>query len=162
MPGNFKGSRRVLESTISIASDPDTIFPLLCPVREAEWLEGWEGRPIFAASGVAELDGVYSTAHGGEEDTLWVITRFEPARRELEFVSFIPEMQVVHLGIRVAPEGKDRSRLSVRYVRTGLSDRGNLAIEQLATTGEFAAMMSDWERSMNRFLQAGARPPGAA
>ncbi len=162
MQTSFKGSRRILERTISISADPDTIFPLLCPVREGEWLEGWVGRPIFASSGVAELDGVYATGHAGEPDTLWVVTRFEPARHEIDFVYVLPGKQVVHLGIKVARLEPQRSSLSVRYVRTGTSDQGNLAIEKLGTSNEFEAMMTDWERSMNHFLQTGSVLLGAA
>jgi len=161
MKTGFKGSRKILERTISITADPDTVFPLLCPVREAEWVEGWVGRPVFASSGVAELDGVYATEHAGEQDSLWVITRFDPARHELEFVYVLPGTQIVHLGIKVARLEPQRSSLSVRYVRTGTSDQGNLAIEALGTSNEFEAMMTNWERSMNHFLQTGSMLLGA-
>ena len=30
---------------------PATVFPLLCPVREAEWVPGWTVRMIHSASG---------------------------------------------------------------------------------------------------------------
>ena len=36
---------------------PDRVFPLLCPVREYDWIDGWECRMVYAETGVAELGG---------------------------------------------------------------------------------------------------------
>lgn len=31
----------------TINAVPETVFPLLCPVREAEWLDGWQYAMIY-------------------------------------------------------------------------------------------------------------------
>jgi hypothetical protein len=38
---------------INIGS-PEVVFPLLCPVREGDWLENWSHNTIFSKSGFAE------------------------------------------------------------------------------------------------------------
>src|SRR5687767_1583920 len=34
--------------TQSLLGDPASVFPLLCPVREADWIDGWD--PVLVAS----------------------------------------------------------------------------------------------------------------
>ena len=42
----------------SVDAPPEVVFPLLCPVREYEWLEDWTCEMVFSESGVAEEDCV--------------------------------------------------------------------------------------------------------
>ncbi|MGI9537489.1 MAG: hypothetical protein ACR2PB_10480, partial [Desulfocapsaceae bacterium] len=42
-------------------STPEKVFPLLCPVREYEWIPQWQCEMIYSRSGVAELGCVFST-----------------------------------------------------------------------------------------------------
>ena len=37
------------------------VFPLLCPVREAEWIDGWNPIVVLTQSGYAEQDCVFVT-----------------------------------------------------------------------------------------------------
>ena len=37
----FKSIRVVKSYTMTINALPETVFPLLCPVREYEWIEPW-------------------------------------------------------------------------------------------------------------------------
>ena len=38
----FKGNRVVHEFTQTNSAAPEKVFPLLCPVREDDWLPGWK------------------------------------------------------------------------------------------------------------------------
>ncbi len=40
----FNSRRISREYRQTINAKPDEIFPLLCPVREIEWLDGWQHR----------------------------------------------------------------------------------------------------------------------
>ncbi len=57
----FKGNRIVHEFTQTNPAPPSAVFPLLCPVREGEWLPGWQYRLIWSDSGIAELGCVFTT-----------------------------------------------------------------------------------------------------
>lgn len=47
--------RRVKHSfTQSLKGTPEQVFPLLCPVREADWIPGWTTDWVISESGVAE------------------------------------------------------------------------------------------------------------
>ncbi|MCI0541884.1 MAG: hypothetical protein L0Z50_42350, partial [Verrucomicrobiales bacterium] len=45
-----------------LAASPAKVFPLLCPVREAEWANGWMPGRVISSSGVAERDCVFLTS----------------------------------------------------------------------------------------------------
>jgi hypothetical protein len=47
--------------TQQLVAEPSKVFPLLCPVREADWLDGWDPLVVFSQSGVAEPDCVFLT-----------------------------------------------------------------------------------------------------
>lgn len=153
---SFRGERTVDRHTQTIHASPDRIFPLICPVREAEWAQGWNGKPVFAASGFAEENGVFATEHGGEnEPTIWLITRRDPLAHETEFVYFIPGRQVVRLAIGIKPIGEDRSNVDITYIRTGISDEGNAMVSQAQRSGAFEKTMKEWEDAMNHYLTTG-------
>jgi hypothetical protein len=44
----FKSYRIAYEYTQTNPATPDKVFPLLCPVREADWLPGWQYRLIYS------------------------------------------------------------------------------------------------------------------
>ena len=56
-----------------------SVFPLLCPVREADWIDGWHPLAVYSTSGVAEPDCVFVT-DAEPHDAVWYITRHEPER----------------------------------------------------------------------------------
>ncbi len=152
----FTGQRSVKSYTQTIRASPGRIFPLLCPVREAEWADGWVGRPVFAASGVAEENGVYATEHEGETaPTIWFITKRDPVAHETEFVYFLPGRQVVRLSLGIEKSGADSSKVHVTYIRTGISDEGNTMVTEALRTGAFEKMMKEWEDAMNHYLATG-------
>jgi hypothetical protein len=42
----FQGKRITHEYTQNNVAPPEKVFPLLCPVREADWVPGWQYRLI--------------------------------------------------------------------------------------------------------------------
>ena len=68
-----------------LCASPAKVFPLLCPVREAEWADGWLPELVISSSGVAERDCVFITADKLEK-TIWYITRHEPERWFVEML----------------------------------------------------------------------------
>lgn len=151
------GLRSVTTYTQTINAPPDRVYPLICPVREAEWTDGWACQPIYALSGLAEADGVYAaTDHAGQtEPTIWVITRRDPVHLETEFVAFVPGQQVFRLSVQIKPLGTDQSNVLITYVRTGVSEAGNAAIARAQRLDADRAMIELWERAMNHYLATG-------
>jgi hypothetical protein len=118
----------------TIEAEPDVVFPLLCPVREVEWLDGWKYTMLYSNSGLVEEGAVFRTKSPGEEDTVWVVTRHDPAARRVEFTRFTPRSKTCVL----------------RQFLDSWPER------------PFQDFMVFWERSMNHFLTTGTRLPRAA
>jgi len=147
--------RKVLRYTMHLESDPETIFPLLCPVREYEWIESWACEMVFSVTGFAELDGIFRTLDpvSGLEDT-WVISRHESPNL-VEFVRWNPH-RVIHYSISLKALGPGRTETEWKQVITGLGDEGNKSV--LALDGkEFEAMCRMEEKMLNHFLRTGKR-----
>jgi hypothetical protein len=73
----FQGRRFTHEYTHNVAP-PETVFPLLCPVREADWVPGWRYRLIYSESGIAEYGCVFITPNEDGTETTWVVTDYDP------------------------------------------------------------------------------------
>ena len=135
------------------ASSSD-VFTLICPVREAEWLAGWDYELIYSVSGVAEEGCVFTSRQKGEKDTIWLITKRDEDNKEIEFARITPESRVAKLNISVEDADEGASLVNITYVITALNESGNKFIEEL-TEAKFNENMAFWEKSMNHFIQTG-------
>lgn len=77
----------VRETVWSMPASPDVIFPLLCPVREYDWIPTWRARLVHSVSGVAELGCIFETHSPRDGRSTWVCTRYEPPGR-IEYTIF--------------------------------------------------------------------------
>ena len=137
--------------TQSIDADAETVFPLLCPVRETEWIPGWTARMIHSRSGVAEAGAIFATPHERGE-TLWVVTAYEPPRR-IQFVRYQPDGVVVVIDIVVEESGEQRSCVHIRYAFTATTAECSGIVRAL-TLKSWNEKMVEWESLMNAFLAA--------
>ncbi len=75
------GKRIVRFYSKRLPTSPETIFPLLCPVREYDWIPAWQCEIVYTKSGYAELGCVFTTDfkdHCGPET--WVVCAYEKNR----------------------------------------------------------------------------------
>ena len=152
----FKAKRVTRSYRQTINAVPGVMFPLLCPVRETEWLDGWKYEMIHSESGIAEEGCVFSTPGDGEADTTWVISRHDKEKQLVEFVRFTPNSRTCVLKVAVTPKGKDKSNVEISYTYTGLTANGNAWIDTF-TEDTFLEAVKFWEKSMNHFLGTGKR-----
>jgi hypothetical protein len=128
------------------------VFPLICPVREAEWLPGFEYRMIHSDSGVAELDCVFTTSRAGEPDTVWTITVHDRERGRVEFARVTPGLVVAHIVVQLNKRSDTQSTADITYVLTSLDPAGEELIEKRHGWPEFLRLVQRWETSLNNFL----------
>lgn len=149
---DFQGKRAIREFVQTDNAAPEKVFPLLCPVREAEWVPGWEYRLIHSTSGFAELGCVFTTPNDDGSATTWMTIEYEPARR-VGFVWVWPKMVAARLRFELEP-ASGKTHLHARYEYTGLSEKGNAEVERY--TGEwFAGKMKKFEAALNHYLTTG-------
>ena len=129
------------------------VFPLLCPVREADWIEDWSPSLVITTSGAAEKDCVFVTG-AGADTAIWVITEHDPARGRIEFIRTTPGMAVTRISIAVAEAGADRCTAVVTYQHTALGGAGEAAVAA-STPEHFLSFMRGWEDRLNHYLETG-------
>ena len=150
----FRSKRGTHEYTQTNDAPPASVFPLLCPVREAEWVPGWQYRMIHSQSGVAEEGCVFSTPNEDNTDTIWVVSEYDPAAFRIAFVWVSPGLMAAQIKIALERTAKDTTRAHIRYVYTGLSEAGN---QEVARYDEawFRHKMQSWEAAINHYLRTG-------
>jgi hypothetical protein len=131
-----------------------TVVPLLCPVREAEWIPGWDPRLVVSASGVAERDCVFVTA-GEPADTFWYITRHEPHAGFIEMIRITPEVTACRLTIQLRDTDVG-CEADVTYAHTSLGPRGDAFVASF-TEEHYQGFMQEWEARLNAYLAAAQR-----
>lgn len=102
------------------------VFPLLCPVREYEWIDGWAGQLVYADSGLAELDCVFTAELFPEigRET-WTCSRYEPPCR-VDYVRMSPHT-VVRLELTLAPAGAG-TKVTAMFVFTAVDQAGDVIL----------------------------------
>jgi hypothetical protein len=152
---NIAKPHRVTRSyTQSLIAGPDEVFPLLCPVREAEWVNGWHPRLVLTESGCAENDCVFVTAAGPQE-AIWVITRHDPAGHRLEIVKVIPGIVVGKITVQLEAAATG-STADISYGFTALGPDGDRVVREF-TQEHFDDFMATWETELNHFLTTGEK-----
>ncbi len=112
------------EFTQQLRGTAAQVFPLLCPVREAEWIEGWEPEVVYSRSGHAEEDCAFLT-WDGVGVAIWVITRYDRDAGILGFVKTTPEAVLTRIRIELESAGPGRCLAHVSYRQTSLSPSGD-------------------------------------
>ena len=145
--------RIVLAHTMRLKGNPEKVFPLLCPVREYEWVEPWRCDLVYTDSGVAELDCIFRTSFpdDGPEDT-WVVSRYEPPNL-IEFVRVNP-LRAIRYSIRLEEIETGASQWKWEQTITGLNAEGNRLVRG-QTDEAFAAEKKTLEKMLNHFLETG-------
>jgi hypothetical protein len=149
---NFQGRRVTHEYTQTNFASPETVFRLLCPVREAEWVPGWRYRLIYSKSGVAEVGCVFITEEDGRETT-WVVTEHDAEKFRIGFVWVDAGRVATQIRICLESSG-DSTTVHIQYTYTGLSSEGNGEVERF-DGGWFRQKMRGWEAAINHYLQTG-------
>jgi len=144
--------RKILSFTMKLEAKPEKIFPLLCPVREYDWIESWKCEMVYAASGFAELDGIFKTGNpaNGLEDT-WLICRHESPVC-IEFVRW-NTIRAIHYTISLKAVGGG-TESEWKQVLTGLTEEGNEFVRSLDDR-EFETMCKAEEKMLNHYLKTG-------
>lgn len=153
----MRQNRTVKSHLMEVKGSPEQVFPLLCPVREYEWIDGWQCEVVYTQSGFAELDCIFKTNFpaDGPEDT-WVVCRYE-APQAIEFVR-VNALRAMRFSIRledVKTVGeKPISRWRWQQTITGLNEEG-VALAAAMTDEAYSAKIVDVERKLNHFLETG-------
>lgn len=150
---NIRPPNRVTHTyTQRLVAPPAAVFPLLCPVREADWIDGWNPLQVLSHSGLAEPDCVFVT-DAEPFDAIWFITRHEPERGFVEMIKITPDVTACKLTVQVRAAGAG-SEADVTYSHTSLGPQGDVFVASF-TAEYYVQFMREWEERMNHYLAHG-------
>lgn len=111
-----------ISAVMDVPHPAETIWPLLCPVKEYDWIEIWDCEVVHTVSGVNELGCVFRTSFPREGSVeTWVTTRFDPHSR-IEFAR-INDDKVIRFEIELTPTAQGTRVVWTHHV-TPLNDNG--------------------------------------
>ena len=125
----MSGKRIVRSYSTKLPLSPETVFPLLCPVREYDWIPNWRCEVIYAKSGYAELGSVFTTDfkdHSGPET--WVVCRYEKNR----LIGFVKTGKHATTRYNVSLEPNQTGSI-IKWDQeiTSLDERGDLVLDKI-------------------------------
>lgn len=109
----------------------EKVFPLLCPVREKEWIPGWDFEWIFSKTGLIGECCLFKTKEYGE-DTFWFVVEYDQIKFRIVFVQFVPDLLTARFTVHLVEQG-GKTIAQVEYVFTSLSEKGKEYIEKELT-----------------------------
>ena len=139
----------------SLVAPAEQVFPLLCPVRETEWVSGWDPRLVISESGYVEPDCIFVMPEQ-PHDAIWIVTQWHPAEFFVEFIKVTPDFTVGKIEIKLKQADRDQSLAEISYSFTALSEAGARFVEAF-TQEYYEAFMQEWESELNHFLQTGRK-----
>jgi hypothetical protein len=139
--------------TMILSGAPECVFPLLCPVREYEWVEPWQCEIIFSDSGRAESDCIFRTdfPDDGPADT-WVVSKYQPYSL-IEFIRMNP-LRVIRYTIELRGTESQTTEATWTQIITGLNQEGDRLVQGM-TDDEYAMEKAVLERMLNHYLITG-------
>ena len=151
---SFVSKKVILNYKQTNHAPPEKVFPLLCPVREKDWLDGWEYKMIHSNSGIAEEGCVFSTPHHGEAETIWIVTKYNPVDFEIAFARLTPGESVVRISIKLVAFDTNYTNAFIEYEYTSLSAEQSNYLENKVEK-DFKDSMLWWEKAINYYLKTG-------
>lgn len=134
-----------------ICAPPSRVFPLLCPVREVEWADGWMPLQVISTSGLAETGCIFTTLDGDEE-AIWIITQHDARSGAIDFVKTQPARAVTEISIRLREASSNETEADVTYRFTAISEKGKRFVST-RTADWYERFMKQWERELNGYLR---------
>ncbi len=129
--------RIVKEIDVELEAPAKVVFPLLCPVKEVDWIDGWEDvcTIVYTASGIAEEACVFETDIPLEGKSLWICSRYDAENTQIEYIKHLFGKAVIKWRMSVCDLPGGRSVIRSRYIATSLTPEGRAYVQKLDEKG---------------------------
>jgi len=155
VPKEFKGLKISKSCTFFLKDTPSNIFPLLCPKREFDWVDGWECDIVYSESGYAEKGCVFTTCFQPEGFAAWIMTDYHKDTH-LRVVKTCQNKFLLEWEFDLIEINGKGTELKMIYTMTGLTETGNDYVKNTMNI-IFPQLMDRLEKSMNYFLMTGKK-----
>lgn len=99
----FQAKRKSMSSEAQLHFAAERVFPLLCPVREYDWIDGWSCELIASESGFAEENCIFISDMPPFGKETWFFLNYTPnkgftaIRNGKNFVTRV-DLELIHNG----------------------------------------------------------------
>ncbi|WP_136809195.1 hypothetical protein [Desulfosediminicola flagellatus] len=145
--------RKSYEYIMKLEALPQEIFPLLCPVREYDWIPGWQCTLLYSKSGFAELGCVFKTDYDERfGDEIWVVSEYVPDTK----ITFVRtgNLRTTRYEITLKTE-ETLTTLNWMQEITALNNEGDKAVLGY-DENEYKTMMESLYQMLNHYLKTGS------
>lgn len=153
--GSGSGRRMDLDCMIHVDAPPREVFPLLCPERERDWIDGWDYEMIYSKSGYAEPGCVFATTFPPEGPTVWAFVEHVPDRRVAIF-RVSRDLIAIHWTMDLIEPEPGTTKIAMHWTVTGLSDTGNRFIDT-QLNDRFNERMAWIEQCLVHYFRTGTK-----
>ena len=153
--------RRIFHDDIRVQAPVQSVFPLLCPVREYDWIDGWACEMIHSVSGVAEAGCIFRTQFKGEGQMTWVVSAYEPDRH-IAFTCFVHPHLVMRLSIDLEPAAPDATLTRWTREFTVVDGGGEAGLAGAADHAAYRQMMARLSAALSHYVSTGTCLAAAA
>jgi len=147
-----QSGRKTVHHVAKIGAPVEKVFPLLCPVREYEWIDGWSCRLVHSESGFAEKGAIFTTGFRAEGFSIWTVSRYE-FNRAIEFVVVFPGSHVATVEIALKSLEPDRTQLTWTCAFTSLVEPN--AYVAGVDQESFDRQQAFFDRALEHFCKTG-------
>lgn len=127
---------------IAIHAPIAQVFPLFTPEGEKQWAQGWHFEPVLPASGDAAQNMVFRTG-----DDIWILVRYDQQAHGFTYVHTSPDL-LARIDVDCRAAGASETLVTVKYMLTSMSDRGEAEVDAFTETA-YAAKMAHWQQAIN-------------
>lgn len=155
-----RGERFERVARFEVQGKPAEIFPLLCPVREYDWIPDWSCTMNYSESGVAEKNAVFRTDHlFGVKSVVWYCITYEPDTF-IEYLMVSGRDGVVRLSIGLAQKDDRKAEVTWAMVFTATSWAGRRIGRRQFSEAAFTEMMRSRQAQLDHYLLSGTAVSG--
>jgi hypothetical protein len=109
---------------ITLAGRVDEVFQLFSPLGERRWVPDWNPE-LLHPPGVSWEEGLIFRTREETGDAIWVVTRLDRVRHEVEYHRVEPGRYVARIEVGCAEVADQVTEASTLYEFIGLSESGN-------------------------------------
>ncbi len=156
---NFEAKKVTRSHTVRILASPEVIFPLLCPVREEEWVPGWAEayELVYSQSGFNEEGCIFRTSYLYDTESLWTCIKYDKENYEIEFLIYIKDLVIRIMNILLSKDADNTTMARFKYTNTAISEKGNMLVETF-TDDQCRDSVSGLGQLINYFLKNDTKP----
>jgi hypothetical protein len=156
----FQSKRTVSHHVEKIKASPEQVFPLLCPIQEYKWIDGWQCEMVYSDSGAVENNCVFKEEKTSPIlfdlaiPTHWIVSLYDPGKYRIQFVLLTGTMAIAKVDVEIQGLGGKLSSIAWTFTITSLSEEANRIIN--ATTEQKAKLiLSVLGQSLKHYCETG-------